>query len=890
MALSSGTRLGPYEILMALGAGGMGEVYRAHDIRLERDVAIKILPPHLAVDPTLRQRLEREAKAVSKLSHPHICTLHDVGHQDGTDFLVMELLEGETLEQRLTKGPLLAEQTIRFAAQIADALGTAHKLGFAHRDLKPSNIMLTKTGAKLMDFGLAKQTGPAQLGARPSEMAAEQSKLTNAGVVVGTFQYMAPEQLEGKDTDARTDIFALGETIYEMVTGKPAFSGESRATLIAAILTLEPTPITQIQPLTPPALQRIVTKCLAKDPDDRWQSACDLASELKWLLESGPQTAIHSSPACAQSHGGKIMWALATLVLCGLTVLVSEYLRPTARPASVILSAIPLDDSAFPIWTGDFAGPAVMAPDGSALAFVSTREQGASVLWVRKLNALRGHALAGTDGAIFPFWSADSHSLGFFAGGKLKTVSVDGGTPSEVCDAPGARGGTWNDKGTILFAPAYQSGLLQVPASGGVPQPVTVLDTSKHDSHRWPHFLPDGKHFLYLALTHNRARDPNDGIYYASLDGKTNRLLMTAYTNVTYASGRLLFMRDSDLMAQSMDAETGILRGAAERVAEDVLVDGTIWRAGFDASSTDLLTYAAGGLIPAQVVWYDRSGKKLNAGGEKMFNLNSVRVSHDGTRLATEAGDVQSEIWIKELKRGANTRLTFGSGGSTTPVWSPDGAWVAYGGVRGKNNLYRKASNGVGQEELLIEGDSQNRVPTDWSPDGQFLIFGVGDFASSGQIWILRLGGDHKAEPLVQGNFVAANARFSPDGRWIAYNSNESGRPEVYVVSFGAGTGKWQVSNTGGVLPVWRHDGKELFYWSLDNTLSSVSVESKSPAIEVSAPRPLFRLRNPMGNVGITSPYDVSEDGQRFPMIETLEQESKPITLVTNWTAKLKHR
>ena len=439
MALIAGTKLGPYEILTALGAGGMGEVYRARDTRLEREVAIKILPPHLAVDPTLRQRLEREAKAVSKLSHPHICTLHDIGHHEGTDFLVMELLEGETLEQRLTKGPLPAEQTIRFAAQIADALGTAHRLGFAHRDLKPSNIMLTKTGAKLMDFGLAKQTGPAQLGVPLSEMTAEQSKLTNAGVVVGTFQYMAPEQLEGKEADARTDIFALGETIYEMVTGKPAFSGKSRATLIAAILTQEPTPITQIQPLIPPALQRIVTKCLAKDPDDRWQSACDLASELKWLLESSSQTAIHSSPTSAQSHGGKILWALATLVLCVLTGLATEYFRPTARPASVILSAIPLDDGASPIWTGDFAGPAVMAPDGSALAFVSAREQGASVsareqgasvLWVRKLNALRGHALAGTDGAIFPFWSADSHSLAFFAGGKLKTVSVEGGMPS----------------------------------------------------------------------------------------------------------------------------------------------------------------------------------------------------------------------------------------------------------------------------------------------------------------------------------------------------------------------------------------------------------------------------------------------------------------------------
>lgn len=609
MTLAAGTKLGPYEIVAPLGAGGMGEVYRARDTRLERDVAIKVLPASLTADANLKQRLEREAKAVSKLSHPHICTLHDIGQQDGVDFLVMALLEGETLEHRLIRGPLPAEQVIRYAVQISGALAKAHKLGVTHRDLKPANIMLTKSGAKLLDFGLAKQSGAAPLAAALTDLTMEHSKLTGEGTIVGTFQYMAPEQLEGKEADARTDIFALGEVLYEMATGKAAFSGSSRASLIVAIMSSEPPSMAQLQPLTPTALERVVKKCLAKDPDERWQSAADLTSALNWILESGSQTGIAAPLITSQrSHRDRVVWVVATLVLCAAAVVATLYVRPST-PAGVIRSAIPPEEGTSPVWTGDFAGPAVLAPDGSALAYVSAREQGAPVLWVRMLNAAHAHVVAGTDGAIFPFWSADSHSLGFFAGGKLKTVSIDGGTPSEVCDAPGGRGGTWNAQGTIVFAPAFQSSLAQVPASGGVPKPVTVLDTSKHDSHRWPHFLPDGKHFLYLALTHNRPRDPNDGIYIASLDGKENRLVITAYTNATYAAGRLLFMRESELMAQSMDPATGELRGQAERVAEDVLVDGTTWRAGFDVSGAGLLAYTAGGLMPNQAAWYDRSGK-----------------------------------------------------------------------------------------------------------------------------------------------------------------------------------------------------------------------------------------------------------------------------------------
>jgi Tol biopolymer transport system component len=888
MSLTSGTKLGPYEIQSPLGAGGMGEVYRARDTRLERDVAIKVLPASLSSDSNLKQRLEREAKAVSKLSHPHICTLHDIGHQDGVDFLVMELVEGETLEQRLLKGPLPPEQTLRIATDIASALASAHRLGITHRDLKPSNVMLTKTGAKLMDFGLAKQSGPAPLAAALTEMTMDQAKLTSEGTLVGTFQYMAPEQLEGKEADARTDLFALGEMIYEMATGKPAFAGKSRASLIAAILTTEPQPMAALQPMTPTALERVVKKCLAKDPDERWQSASDLKSELTWITEGGSQAGVPAPVVSKRKLRERVAWALAALALSAAAILGAIHFRESTRPARVVRSLIAPEEGTFPILTGDFGGPPVLSPDGNLLAFAAAREQGAVLLWVRPMNALHARALTGTEGATFPFWSADSRSLGFFAGGKLKTVPVEGGTPSEVCDAPIGRGGTWNAEGTIVFSPDFQSSLMQVPASGGTPKPLTVMDTSKHDSHRWPYFLPDGKHFLYLAVTHGNTRAPNDAIYFASLDGKENRLLMRAFNNVAYASGRLLFMRDSALVAQPFDPGTGALQGEAERLAEDVLVDGTVWRAQFDASSSGILAYASGGLTHWQAMWYDRSGKQLGAAGEKVFNLLSLRLSPDGARLATEAGETNGDIWIYDQKRKVNTRLTFGNGASSSPVWSPDGQWIAYVGVRSKDSLYRKPANGMGQEELLLEGDTANRNPLDWSPDGKSLLFGVGDLATKGQIWVLPLAGDHKPAPLTQNTVVATSARFSPDGHWFAYSSNESGRPEVYVMPFGGGAGKWQISSAGGSQPVWRRDGKELFYWSAENTLMSVPITLKTGVVEVGAAQQLFRFNNPVGIIGVISPYDVAADAQRFILITT-PQASRPITLVTNWPAELKH-
>jgi Tol biopolymer transport system component len=893
MPLTSGTKLGPYEIVAPLGVGGMGEVYHARDVRLERDVAIKVLKASLAADSSLKQRLEREAKAISRLSHPHICALYDIGHQDGVDFLVIEYLEGETLEQRLLRGPLPIEQALRYAAEIAGALATAHKLGITHRDLKPSNVMLTKNGAKLLDFGLVKQADSSPLADALTEMTLDQPKLTGEGTLIGTFQYMAPEQLEGKEADARTDIFAFGELLYEMLTGKPAFSAKSRASLIAAILTTEPPPIRQFQPLSPPALEHVITKCLAKDPDERWQSASDVASELKWISGEASTSGVESGAIGAVQRRTRHTWAgawtLAALTLVALAVLGLIYVRGSTKKARIVRTQITAENGTFPILSGDYAGLPAVSPDGSKIAFVAAREQGVAYLWLRPLNSLHAQALAGTEGATMPFWSPDSRSLGYFAGGKLKTVSTDGGTPTELCAAPQGKGGTWNAEGTILFAPDFETTLARVPASGGNPTPVTVMDKSKHDSHRWPVFLPDGKHFLYLAVVHTRVADSGDGIYFASLDGKENHFVMPTHTNVAYADGRLLFVRENTLMAQSFDAGKGALEGQPEPIAEDVLVDPDIWGAQFDASR-EILAYVAGGVPSWQVAWFDRTGKQAGTMGAKVnvHNFTSLRLSPDGTRLAIDAGERASSVWVYDFKRGVNTRLTFDSSNAASPVWSPDGRWIAYWDRGSKQGIFRKPASGTGQEEVLLEvtGAAQ---PLDWSPDGQSLVIGIGDLSAKGQLWLLPLTGDRKPVPLTPETYVVNSARFSPDGRWMAYSSNESGRLELYVVPIGNGTGKLQISSGGGTSPAWRRDGKELFYWTADNTLVSVPITLKQGQVEAGAEHQLFRPLSALGTVTTNSNFDVTADGQRFLLITSPELTARPINLVTDWTEGL-HR
>jgi eukaryotic-like serine/threonine-protein kinase len=893
MALTPGTKLGPYEIHSPLGAGGMGEVYRARDTRLERDVAVKVLPANLSSDPNLRQRLEREAKAVSKLSHPHICTLHDIGHQDGVDFLVMELVEGESLEQRLMKGPLPPDRALRIAAQIAGALAKAHKLGFVHRDLKPANVMLTKTGAKLMDFGLAKQSGRAPLTAALTEMTMEQAKLTSEGMLVGTFQYMAPEQLEGKEADPRTDIFSLGELIYEMATGKPAFFGKSRASLIAAILTAEPQPMANLQPMTPLALERVVKKCLAKDPDERWQSASDLASELNWITEAGSQSDGSIPQPAKRTKRERWIWICAVAIL--LAALAGLYFRTSPNATQPTWSSILAPENTSFAY---FAGPVAVSHDGRALTFVATNSAGQDMVWMRPLGELKARAVAGTEGASNPFWSPDDRSIGFFAGGKLKTTDSAGGPVVTICDVAGSRGGSWSQKGVIVFAATW-GGLHRVPSSGGTPDTITTLDRSRGElSHRWPYFLPDGHHFFYLAANFSGGSAESASVYLADLGSKESKLLFHARSNAVYTPGHILFVRDRTLMAQPFDEKPMEIRGQPFPIAEQVQYDELVWRGVFSSSFNGVLAYQGGNTgANSRLIMLDRAGKEVKAIGAP-GDFISQRISPNGQQLAVSVLDASVrtyKLWLYDLSRDKQTRLSFGPGRTTFPVWSPDGSRIGFASNQtGRYQLVEKRSDGTGSEEPILESDI-SKYPTAWSADGRFIAYNTtspGKYAT--ELWILPLFGERKPYPFLRGSFDVGQGRFSPDGRWMAYSSDESGRGEVYVTPFPGGGSKFQVSAAGGSIPRWRRDGKELFYLAADSELMAAEVDGSGSSFQVATVRPLFHLLLKTGIARLdlepTSDqisYDAGPDGKWFVVNAPPIGNSPPITLITDWTPGL---
>jgi Tol biopolymer transport system component/predicted Ser/Thr protein kinase len=885
MTIAAGSRLGPYEVLTPLGAGGMGEVYKARDTRLERTVAIKVLPSHLSSNEDVRQRFEREAKTISSLSHPHICALYDVGNQDGVEYLVMEYLEGETLADRLLKGQLPTEQTLRYGIEMADALDKAHRQGVVHRDLKPGNVMLTKSGVKLLDFGLAKVIQPASSTSGYSVLQTQAAaNLTQEGTILGTFQYMAPEQLEGKEADVRTDIFAFGAVLYEMATGRKAFSGTSQASLISAIMKEEPAPIAALQPMTPPALDRVVRTCLAKDPEDRFQTAHDAKLQLQWIAEVGSAAGVPAPVIARRKNRERLAWTSFAIAALAAGLFAAGYLRRAPRPERGIRATLPFPEKLF-------LGELALSPDGNRLAFTAGKVGMEPALWVRDLDGSSAQPVAGAENAYFPFWSPDSRSVGFFAGGKLKRVDASGGAILTVCDAQRGVGGTWNRDGTIVFAPAPTSGLYRVAAGGGKAEPVSKLDASRHETaHRYPQFLPDGRHFLYMAGNLGGSPDdPANAIRVGSLDGGVDKVLVKTLSNAAYASGYLLYTREGTLLAQRFDTSKLEVRG--EPVPAVPKIGISTWHSHwlFSASENGTLVAAPVFAPPSRLVWLDRNGKETGSIGEPA-PFGTLRLSPDGRRIAADVYDPvhdTTDIWIYNAAAGTGAKFVFGQAHEGNPVWSPDGSRIVFTSDRkaksGRGDLWMKPLDG-GKEEIFGESEDA-RTPEDWSRDGRFISCNV--IPARGkrnyELWVLDTAEKNRVAPFATDALAVVSSRFSPDGRWIAYASNESGRFDVYVRPFPSGAGTWQVSTAGGGFPVWRRDGKELFFVSLDSKLMAVSVDADAK-FHAGAPAVLFPVRTS----GSATNYDVSADGQRFlvnsPASDTA---SPPLDLFVRWTALL---
>jgi eukaryotic-like serine/threonine-protein kinase len=903
MGLTSGTKLGPYEILSPLGAGGMGEVYLARDTRLGRDVAVKVLPAHLSSNPDLRQRMEREAKAISSLNHPHICTLHDVGSQDGVEFLVMERLEGETLADRLHRGALPLDEALIIGIQIADALDKAHARGIVHRDLKPANIMLTKNGPKLMDFGLAKPAPvlssasgagsltPSTPTMSVTALSGSASPLTQKGTVVGTFQYMAPEVLQGAEADARSDIFSFGCVIYEAVTGRRAFEGKSQFSVLGAILDKEPERISAVRPSSPPRVDETVCRCLAKNPEQRYGCMHDVKIQLQALAEAGPQAA--GAQAERMEHAParlRLAWlvaGIATLIAFSVGI---AYIFQAPKPPPVVRSSIlPPAGTAF-VTMLPSSGPAVLSPDGTRLAFTARDEKGRVLLYVRPLTSLTAQPLPGTEDASYPFWSPDSREVGFFVPGKLRKTSASGGPPQNVCDAVNGRGGAWGQD-MIVFTPSASQPLLRVPVAGGTPEPASKLDTSRvENSHRWPWFLPDGKHFLFWARS---SRGTQESMLYVGEPGSLQaKALMKSESTAVYASGHLLFMRDQSLMAQPFDPRRIELSGEPVPIAEHVAVNGATARPLFTASQTGTLVYQSGETSGGwNLLWFDRSGKQTGSIAQVDRYLNPA-LSPDGNRLAVmifAGAQGIGDIWVFDLTRGTSTRLTFGGDSHSNPVWTPDGKTVFYASTaKGPPHIYAKAADGSGPERSVLETPDTVELSRSFSPDGRFLVYErrLAKSETGYHLWALPLFGDGKPFPIVQDASDESLPAVSPDGKWMAYRSNESGRQEIYITAFPAGGAKWQVSTNGGTAAKWRRDGKELFFLDPTDKIVAVDVNASGNAVRLGTPRDLFQTIGIQREYG---PFDVTADGKKFLLNSgNLKEGSDPFTLVLNWPAELK--
>jgi len=859
MPLTAGERLGPYEVLALIGAGGMGEVYKARDTRLDRIVAIKVSQERFS------DRFEREARAVAALNHPHICTLYDVG----PNYLVMEYVEGAPL-----KGPLPLEKAVEYAGQILDALDAAHQKGIVHRDLKPANILVTKQGIKLLDFGLAKQ-------AAPLKDVDVTRALTDQGQILGTLQYMSPEQLQGKEADARSDLFAFGCVLYEMLSGKRAFDGSSGASVIAAILEREPAPLTSNPNNAARALDRVLKRSMAKDPEQRFQTARDLKAALSWVLDQPP--AVTAMPR-------RRMWigiAAAALVIGALAggFTTAHLHQPPPEQGVLRVQINPPEGGQFAF--GNSSGGVALSPDGRTAAFVATAN-GATTLWVRPLDGT-ARLIPGTEDASYPFWSPDGKSIAFFTPGKLQRVDLAGGTPLVICDANRSWGGAWTIDGQIIFG-ALGFALRRVSAAGGTPSPFTSLDASRSEAaHIWPQALPKGR-FLFWVLSD---KPENTGVYAASLAKPNERVhLVTTDAKALYAFGDdgrdfLVWQRAGTLVAQQFDADALRLTGEVRNLADRVAVSGNgLMNA---AVSGGLLLYSDVGTVN-QFTWFDRAGKRLAVVGEP-GEYSFFRLSPDGLRVVSiRAKPGGRDLWLLDADRGVTSRFTSTPGFKGFPVWSPDGRTILFGSGA-PYNLFRKAAAGGGDEQRVIQS-SDFQFPNDWSRDGRFLLYTEIAAGTGTDLWILPLTPegkpDAKPRPYLRTQFIERSGRFSPEPepRWVAYTSDESGRQEVYVDAFPEARGKVRISTGGGDFPEWSPDGHELFYVSPGLKLMQVSLKRVTDSIEPSAPRELFAL--PIANDGYC-PYEVAPDGQRFLVRATPEKQgSQPLTLIVNWPALMK--
>jgi serine/threonine protein kinase len=855
----------------------MGEVYRARDTRLDRSVAIKILPAQFSTDPARKQRFEREAKTISTLNHPNICALYDVGTQEGIEYLVMECIEGETLAKRLEKGALATEQVLKVGTEIAAGLDTAHRSGVVHRDLKPGNIMLTKTGAKLLDFGLAKPTISTESAVTLTNTVGS-SPITQEGSIVGTFQYMSPEQVEGKELDGRSDIFSLGAVLYEMLTGQRAFEGKSQLSVASAILEKEPTAITAIKPLTPRSIDHIVRRCLAKDLDDRWQSARDLALELK-SISTEPST--HSGVALPITHSKfprQLMgWALAALTILAGAIYVARVRTDTSLHPETIKASIQFSEQI----ELDPTGPVAISPDGKLMVFLGSKAGSVSQLWLRRFDVLTQTALPSTEDAQNPFWSPDSRWIAFASEGKLKKISINGGSPLEVCEAGANRGGSWGSSGTILFVPGLGAPVYAVSANGGTPIAVTQLDQSLHEfTHRWPQLLPDGKHFLFFS------RGSENRTYLGRLGSTERKLILTNDTNAFYASpGFLLFVRRGTLMAQPFDLKRFELSGTPVTIAEHTATYGLWQHALFSVSDSGMLTYLTRREHPTQPAWVDRAGNTLES-LDAPAEFTEAAISPDGQKIAfviNDPNDDTTNIWSLDVSRHLRSRLTFEPLVAYFPVWAPDGNRVLFASNRlGQANTFSIPANGMGQAELFLASDSGN-LPTSWSSDGRFVAFTRSPNVNMERftVWIYPTFGDKKAYPLLPANQARQwGAVFSPDGKWLAFQADESGISEVYIVPFPETNSRIQVSKDGGWNPRWSRDGKELLYFSSNGNLTVASLRPAQNGIQIGSTRPLFKTN--------TSDFQISLDGKRILIFKDVGSvKPSAINLITNWTNAL---